>query len=120
MHQSLTLRLAPFEFDALERYGSSQRVAAARVIHTAVMYYLGERDSDRPAWHVPPLRREEHESSQEVEVEVEEKVWRALAEQAAAQGVDSEQLAKHALLFFLADVDSGRAAARLERVVRPE
>jgi hypothetical protein len=116
----LTLRLAPFEYEAFERYRSSQAVTAARVIHTAVMYYLGERDSDRPAWHVPPLRRDQPDGAAEVEVDVEETVLRALAEEAAGQGVDSQELARHALLFFLADVDNGRAAAKLERVVRPD
>ena len=120
MPRALTLRLAPFEYQALERYGSSQGVPAVRVIHTAIVYYLRERSSDRPASHMPPLRREEPDGVAEVEVGVEEKVWRALAEEAVAQGVDPEELARHALLFFLADVDSGRAAAKLESVLRPD
>jgi hypothetical protein len=118
----MKLRLARFEHEALERYASSERVTAVRVIRTAVAYYLRERGSDRAAWPVPRLAREEPEGGPalEVEVEVNEATWGALEEEAAAQGVEPEELARHALLFFLADVDSGRVAAKLERVVRPE
>jgi hypothetical protein len=120
MAQTLTLRLAPFEFEALEGYRSSQRVTAVRVIRTAVMYYLRERDSDRAAWRMPQRGFEEPDGVTALGVEVGEETRRALVEEAAAQGVESETLARHALLFFLADVDSGRVATNLARVVRPE
>jgi len=115
----MTLRLAPFEHQALERYANSQRVAPVRVIRTAVAYYLRERGSGRAAWPMPRLEEGPHGVTA-IEVEVEEETWSALAKEAAAQGVDSEDLARHALLSFLADVDSGRVAAILERVVRLE
>jgi hypothetical protein len=38
--------------------------------------------------------------------------------QAGAQGVTPESLARHALLFFLADADSGQLLAKLERMLR--
>jgi hypothetical protein len=55
-----------------------------------------------------------------LDVDLGEETARALAEQAAAQAVEPEQLARHALLFFLADVDSGRVARALERALRPD
>jgi hypothetical protein len=36
--------------------------------------------------------------------------WRAIEEQAAELGVSAEELARHALLYYLADRDSGRIA----------
>jgi hypothetical protein len=120
MGRRLTLRLGPFEREALDRYGNSQRVTAVQVIRTAVLYYLRERDSDRLEWRMPELARAQPGGATAVEVEVEEETWRSLVEEAAAQSTDSETLARHALLFFLADVDSGRIASKLARVVRPD
>jgi hypothetical protein len=120
MGRRLTLRLGPFEREALDRYGDSQRVTAVQVIRTAVLYYLRERDSDRLEWRMPELARAEPGGATAVEVEVDEETWRSLLEEAAAQSTDSETLARHALLFFLADVDSGRIAGKLARVVRPD
>jgi hypothetical protein len=120
MGRRLTLRLGPFEREALDRYGNSQRVTAVQVIRTAVLYYLRERDSDRLEWRMPELARAQPGGATAVEVEVEEETWRSLVEEAAAQSTDSETLARHALLFFLADVDSGRIARKLERVVRTD
>ena len=119
MGRTLTLRLGPFEREALDRYGISQRVTTDRVIGTAVLYYLRERDSDRPEWRMPELARAEPGGASEVEIELGHETWRALVEEAAAQSTDSETLARHALLLFLADVDSGRVAGKLADVVRP-
>jgi hypothetical protein len=116
----LTLRLAPFERDALDSYGASQRVPAGRVIHTAILYYLQERHAERTTWRKETLGGDERGSAVAVEVDLGEETGRALAKQASAQGVDPEDLARHALLFFLADVDSGRVARELERTLRAD
>jgi hypothetical protein len=116
----LTLRLAPFERDALEAYGASQRVPADRVIRTAVLYYVQERHQERSSWRMRTLGGDEPGSAVAVEVDVGEQTGRALAKQAEAQGVDPEDLARHAVLFFLADVDSGRVARALERALRAD
>jgi hypothetical protein len=46
-------------------------------------------------------------------VELDDETWRALAVEADRQGVLPEVLCVHALLYFVADVDSGRLAERL-------
>jgi hypothetical protein len=120
MGRTLTLRLGSFEREALDRYAISQRVTTVRVIGTAVLYYLRERDSDRPEWRMPELARAEPGGATELEIELGDKAWRALVEEAAAQSTDSEALARHALLFFLADVDSGRVAGKLTRIIRTD
>lgn len=120
MAATVTLRLAPFECEALEGYERSQQVAAARVIRTAVMYYLREREANRAAWAVPQLGLDEPDGATALEVEIGDETRRALEAEAAAQGVDPETLARHALLFFFADVDSGRIATKLGEIVRPD
>jgi hypothetical protein len=41
--------------------------------------------------------------------------WEALTEESAQLGVSIEELASHALLYYLADRDSGRIARRLPK-----
>jgi hypothetical protein len=118
--ETLTLRLAPFEREALDAYGASQQVPPERVALTAVLYYLREQHSKRETWPVPSFRRGEPDQGSALHVELGEETGQALATQAAAQGVSPESLGRHALLFFLADVDSGEVASTLERMLRDE
>lgn len=120
MGRILTLRLAPFERDALDAYGASQRVPADRVIRTAVLYYLQEGHADRSTWRKQTIDGDEPGTAIAVDVDLGEETGRALAKQAEVQGVDPEDLARHAVLFFLADVDSGRVAGALERALRAD
>jgi hypothetical protein len=115
---TLTLQLARFEREALEAYGSTQRVPADRVVGTAVLYYLRHREGERTAWRISAPAAAHHERGEGLDVEIGEDVAQALADEAAAQRVSPESLARHALLFFLADVDSGRVAAELSRALR--
>jgi hypothetical protein len=39
--------------------------------------------------------------------------WEALEHEAASQGVSPEEVARFAILYYLADVDSGRVARRI-------
>jgi hypothetical protein len=110
--RTLSLRLAPFERDALDAYVASQRVPPDRVVRTAVLYYLRDEHPKRATWPMPALGRDESDRDLVLEVELGDE-GDALANQAAAQGVDPEPLARHALLFFLADVDSGEVARTL-------
>jgi hypothetical protein len=98
----------------------SQRVPPERVVLAAVLYYLREQPAARDTWPVPSLRRGDPEQESEVRVELGEETLQTLATQAGAQGVSPESLARHALLFFLADVESGEVAATLERMLRDE
>lgn len=116
--RTLTLRLAPFEHDALERYGAVQRVPADRAVRTAILYYLREQESNRPTWPLPPGSGDQAATDVRVELQVGEEAWRALVELAAFQAVAPETLARHALLFFLADFDSGRVAEAAARALR--
>ena len=120
MARTMAIGLTLFEREALDRYGAAQRVPVERVVRTAILYYLRERPSNRPTWPMPPVPREEALIDAQVEVELEQRAWQTLAEEAAAQAVAPEALARHALLFFLADADSGRLAAAVERALRAD
>jgi hypothetical protein len=46
--------------------------------------------------------------------------WASLSQEAERQGVSREELLKHAAMYYLADLDSGRVAARILRGVERE
>jgi hypothetical protein len=110
---SVRLELDHFGKEALEaqvRSGGSRDA----VTRTAVRYYLADRESGRVAWRPP---RFIHSADRPVgavtDVKLDEATMEALEEEARHQCLAAHRLAEHALLYFLADLDSGRAAARL-------
>jgi hypothetical protein len=119
MSRSMTLRLDQFGRQALADYAEKRHDSAGVVVRTASLYYLADRDSGRTAWRVPPfLASQREESSTDVRVDVDDETWKALATEARRQGVATERLAEHALLYFVADLDEGRIAERLGGAVR--
>ena len=47
-------------------------------------------------------------------IRLDRETWRGLREEAERQDVSNSDLTRHAVLYFLADVDSGRVGQRLE------
>ena len=106
------LQLDDFGKEALEaqmRGGSSPDA----VIRAAARYYLADRDCGRIAWRVPRFTRFGESNVAETEVELDDDTMEALEEEARRQGIPSGRLAEHALLYFVADLDGGRAAPRV-------
>ena len=52
-----------------------------------------------------------------VSIRLDEPTRRAIAEEADRQGVRAGALAAHAVLYFVADLDSGRLAGRFEHAL---
>ena len=114
MTRNVTLHLDEFGQESLDRLtqqgdgGSSQSA-----FRTAVLYYLADRDSGRPAWRAPRFRPQTP-SGDGLRVVLDDETWAAVEEEAARQNVGTEELVVHALLYFLVDFDSGRVAQLLE------
>jgi hypothetical protein len=106
------LRLDRFGQEALEEFVRDTGTSRDLAVRTALAYYLGDSASGRVAWRVPELARSAT-FSREIEVELGEDVRRKLEDEARHQEVPPELLAAHALVYYLTDVDTGRAAARL-------
>jgi hypothetical protein len=110
---SVRLELDDFGNEALEaqvRSGSSRNA----FIRTAARYYLADRGSGRVSWQPPRyLRKDARRTLAVREVELDEETMEALEEEARRHGLPADRLAEHALLYYLADLDSGRAAARV-------
>ena len=99
--------------DRLATRGGGSRGSAVR---TAAHYYLADREAERRAWRVPSFASSA-DDMRGVSVRLDEQTRRALAEEADRQGVRAGTLAAHAVLYFVADLDSGRLAGRFEHVL---
>jgi hypothetical protein len=113
MSKSMTLRLDAFGRQALADFAEERHDSASKVVRTASLYYLADRDSGRSAWRVPSFLQESPPGADCLEVDLDDETWTALASEARGQGVEPSRLAEHALLYFLADLDGGRLADRL-------
>jgi hypothetical protein len=117
---SVRLELDDFGREALEaqvRSGSSRDA----VIRTAARYYLADRESGRVAWRPPRFaRRDDYPAGTITDVELDQDTMEALETEARRHGIPAPRLAEHALLYFLADLDSGRAALRLGDALEDE
>ncbi|MEA2468489.1 MAG: hypothetical protein QOJ57_2615 [Thermoleophilaceae bacterium] len=58
--------------------------------------------------------------AQRITIEFDEFGWQSLSAEATRQGVTLEELLVHAAMYYLADLDSGRVAARVFRSVVDE
>jgi len=112
----LILYLDSFGRLALDRLATRGGDSRGGAVRTAAHYYLADCEAGRPAWPVPSFASTA-ECLPGVRVRLDEATRRALSEEADRQGVRAGTLAAHALLYFVADLDSGRLADRFERVL---
>lgn len=116
MTRNVTLRLDTFGQQSLDRFVERGQGSPAGALRTAALYYLGDRDAQRPAWRMPRFRPAAAPNPG-LRVVFDDETWTGLEEEARRQGVEPEALAVHALLYFLADFDSGRLAGLLEEAL---
>jgi predicted transcriptional regulator len=113
MTTGVTLKLDNFSRAALDRLAERGKGSDAKAVRAAVLYYLADRDSNRPAWRAPRWSQGRADATQDLEIELDDDTWRALSDEAAQQEVSPDFLALAALLYYVADLDSGRVAERL-------
>ena len=86
----------------------------ARSLVQAIRYYLTDRDSGRVGWSYPSFLGEDGAGPErQVRLTVEDAIWREFKLEAGRQGVSVDQLLQHAVLYFLADRDTGRLTQRI-------
>jgi hypothetical protein len=113
MTRNVKLQLDEFGQQSLERFVARGEGTPTGALRTAALYYLADRDKERPAWRAPRFRSRAVPNPG-LKIAFDDETWTALEEEARRQGVEPEDLAVHALLYFLADLDSGRLAGLLE------
>lgn len=117
--QRVTVELSRLAFEALA--GGVPATAGSQRMEDALRCYVGDRDTDRPAWPYPDfLRGAEMQTDFKFEIEVAGELWRAFAEEAERQEVTVAQLAEHAAFYFAAEMDAGRATERILEDLGPD
>jgi hypothetical protein len=112
MMKSVIVRLDRFGQEALEEHLRGTGESESDALDVAVRYYLGDADSGRMAWKVP-RKNTRVDPEDEIELELDDDLHGQLRRESRRQHVSPDLLAMHALMYYLADLDSGRAAARL-------
>ena len=116
MANEVVLDLGEFARTALDRVASRDGGSRSAVVRTAWRYYLAESDSQRSGWPFPPYSPSEQpaeDPASAVAVRLDDETWRSLVEQARRQNATPAALAEHAMLLYLADIESGRVGTRL-------
>jgi hypothetical protein len=112
--RSLTLKLSQVAFEALVGRGETGDERVAARLEAAVRFYLSDREEDRPAWPYPAfLRGSETQRDVELELSVDDDLWRSFAQEADEQGVSVQQLSEHAAFYLAAEMDAGRITQRI-------
>lgn len=79
-----------------------------------IRFYLREKGSGGASWSYPDLLREGNpEEEVEVELDIEDSLWREMRAEAAGQRVSVTQLLEHAALYYAAELDAGRLTERI-------
>jgi hypothetical protein len=113
MTRRVTVHLDKFGQRSLERLVEGGGGTSATAFRTAALYYLAQRgDGARPSWRAPRFRQSPQRPPG-LRVVFDDDTWDALDEEADRQGVPTEELAVHALIYFLADFDRGAVADAL-------
>ena len=114
----MSLELHGFVRTTLEAEAQRHTLSPGKFVEQAARYYLADRCSGRAAHPVPDFAREPTSAPQErlvVELDLEQRTWRELEAESELQGISVECLLEHAALYLIADLDSGRVAARIAR-----
>ena len=79
-----------------------------------IRFYLKEKGTGGAGWSYPNLLRQGRpEEEIEVELEIEESLWREMRAEASRQRVTITQLLEHAALYYAAELDAGRLTERI-------
>jgi hypothetical protein len=79
-----------------------------------IRFYLKEKGRGGTGWSYPDLLREgSPEEEIEVELDIEDSLWREVRAEAARQQVSVTQLLEHAALYYAAELDAGRLTERI-------
>jgi hypothetical protein len=102
---------------SLESLGGAKRRdggSLERLLVQAIRYYLADRDSGRAGWPYPDFVLDGDSGEEKtVRIVVDGAVWGEFSQEAARQGISTDQLLRHAALYFAADLDSGRLTQRI-------
>jgi hypothetical protein len=80
----------------------------------AIRCYLNDKDSRGPGWAYPSFLRDRRPvRGVQVNLDIDAGLWQSLSGEAIEQGVSTQQLLEHAVLYFAAEDNAGRVTERI-------
>lgn len=108
------VRLGAFAAEVLARKLGDGGPPGSRDFERVIQFYLGERGTRAPGWAYPDFLRERRASNDvELDLSIEDLLWTSLEAEAREQEVEVDRLLEHAMLYFAAEMDAGRATERI-------
>ncbi len=115
------VRLGAFAAEALARKLGNGGPPGSQDFERVIRFYLGERAAQPTGWVYPDFLRERRASEDiELDLSVEDFLWISLEAEAREQDVAVDRLLEHAMLYFAAEVDAGRATKRILEEIEKE
>lgn len=112
----ISLTLDAFGWSALEDHARAEGLGLDRLVALACTYYESELAAGRTATRAPRFGKPVTErETRTMVLELNAESRRRLEQEAERQDLGVERLVEHAAIFYLADLDAGRVAARIIR-----
>jgi hypothetical protein len=104
-------RLASQAIGVREKNGNGHASSSAA---KAIRCYLGAKQSRTSGWSYPSfLDRRRADEDVELQLDLDDELWKSLEREAENQKISAEQMLEHAVLYFAAEGDAGRIAERI-------
>jgi hypothetical protein len=114
MSVKMVVSLGGVAVKALESDEAFGQQDASVSVARAIRCYLNDIKSGAPGWSYPAfLRRGGSEGQVELDLSIDDALWRSLEKEAERQKVSTPQMLEHAVLYFAAEVDAGRITERI-------
>lgn len=110
----VNVRIGELGLRSLGTASAEDPVRLSRALAQALRYYLADRDAGRVGWPYPEfMRGSGYDATVEVSISAAEAGWAEFGREAERQGVSTDELAQHAVLYLVADWDNGRLVERI-------
>jgi hypothetical protein len=118
--RTLWLSLGRFGRDSLTVRAAAEHLSPDALVSRAAAYLEREIGGNRAALRLPRGLPPSDGQPTEVQVELTRAQWGRLEEEARRRGVGIERLLEHAVLLYVADLESGRLAETVLRRAEDE
>jgi len=111
---AIRVRVGAFATEALARKLGNGGAPGSEDFERVIHFYLSEKSTAPQGWEYPDFLRERRANDEvELHLKVKDLLWASLEAEARDQDVTVDRLLEHAMLYYAAGMDAGRATARI-------
>jgi hypothetical protein len=114
LRRTETVSLGAFVVKSLGGASTEDPASLSSSLVQVIRYYLADQASGRDAWPYPSFLGNDGGGRMiDLRIDIDDAVWKAFSREAKRQGVATNQLLQHAVIYFIADRDAGRVTQRI-------